>query len=66
MGAVRSVCAVETQGEEEFDEWTTSFKLQFSVDGVTWNAYKENNVEKVRESLSFMRIVQGIPLGSKG
>ena len=39
MGAVRSVCAVETQGEEEFDEWTTSFKLQFSVDGVTWNAY---------------------------
>ena len=47
MGAVHSVCAVATQGEIALSEWTTSYKLHVSTDGVTWNSYKENNVEKV-------------------
>ena len=47
MGAVHSVCAVATQGERVGSFWTTSYKVHFSTDGVTWNSYKENNVEKV-------------------
>ena len=45
MGAVSSVCAVETQGIRV--AWVSTYKLHFSVDGVTWNNYKENNVFKV-------------------
>ena len=47
MGAVHSVCAVATQGEIKFADWTTRYKLHLSTDGVTWNSYKENNAEKV-------------------
>ncbi|KAL9970440.1 hypothetical protein ACROYT_G022816 [Oculina patagonica] len=47
MGAVHSVCAVETQGEGFSSSWSTSYKVHFSRDGVTWSVYKENNVEKV-------------------
>ena len=47
MGAVHSVCAVATQGETVYSEWTTSYKVHLSTDGVTWNSHKENNVEKV-------------------
>ena len=47
MGAMLSVCAVATQGEKVYHEWTTSYKLQLSTDGVTWNAYEETNTAKV-------------------
>ena len=47
MGAVHSVCAVATQGERVGPYWTTSYKLHFSTDGVTWNNYTESNVQKV-------------------
>ena len=47
VGTVRSVCAVATEGVQSHSEWTTSYKLQFSLDGATWNAYKENFKEKV-------------------
>ena len=47
MGTVRSVCAVATQGHREGSVWTTSYKLHLSTDGVTWNTYKETNIEKV-------------------
>ena len=47
MGAVRSVCAVATQGLRGPTAWTTSYKLHLSTDGVTWYAYKETNIEKV-------------------
>jgi len=46
MGAVLSVCAVATQAGKE-GQWTYSYKLRLSLDGVTWNIYKENNAEKV-------------------
>ena len=48
LGAVHSLCAVATQGASNIDERTTSYILRMSKDGVTWNTYKENNVEKVR------------------
>ena len=44
--AVHSVCAVVTQGFIG-GSWITSYKVHLSTDGVTWNSYKENNVEKV-------------------
>ena len=47
MGAVRSVCAVATQGHGKYPFWATSYKVHLSTDGVIWNDYKENNVEKV-------------------
>ncbi|XP_078374637.1 uncharacterized protein LOC144658156 [Oculina patagonica] len=47
MGAVHSVCAVATQGHGTGSFWTTSYKVHLSTDEVTWNVYKENNVEKV-------------------
>ena len=47
MGAVHSVCAVATQGIQRFFAWTISYKVLFSTDGVVWNSYKENTLEKV-------------------
>ena len=51
MGAVHTVCAVVTQGLRAESAWTTSYKLHLSTDGVTWNSYKENNVEKVTKPI---------------
>ena len=47
MGEMRSVCAIATQGGIKDSVWTTSYKINLSLDGVTWNTYKENNIEKV-------------------
>ncbi|PFX14773.1 Lactadherin [Stylophora pistillata] len=47
MGEVRFLCAVATQGYRRSSVWTTSYKLQLSTDGVTWNTYEETNIEKV-------------------
>ena len=47
MGTVHSVCAVATQGHGQGPHWTTNYKVHLSTDGITWNTYKENNVEKV-------------------
>jgi len=47
MDSVHSVCAVATQGYKGGNWRTTSYKVHLSTDGVTWNSYKENNVEKV-------------------
>ena len=47
MGIVYDVCAVETQGRAAADEWVTAYILRFSLDGIIWNSYYENNVEKV-------------------
>ena len=47
VGTMLSVCAVATQGENKYSEWTTSYKLHLSSDGVTWNAYEETSTTKV-------------------
>ena len=46
MGAVRSVCAVATQGATS-GHLITSFKLKLSLDGTTFNYYMEDNAVKV-------------------
>ena len=51
MGEVRSVCGVATQGMRGGITWTTSYKLQLSTNSITWNNYKETNIEKVWREL---------------
>jgi len=46
MATVRVICAVATQGKPN-GSYTTSYKLSYSVDGVNWNVYKEENIDKV-------------------
>ena len=46
MGAVHSVCAVATQTLNS-GEYTKTYYLRLSVDGLTWNTYEENKAKKV-------------------
>ncbi|XP_022783170.1 uncharacterized protein LOC111323973 [Stylophora pistillata] len=45
------ICAVATQGNPPSQssalEWTTQYKLRFSLNGTTFFPYKENNIDKV-------------------
>ena len=43
------ICAVATQGNPAtyVNEWTTKYKIQLSLDGVTFDTYKEDNTDKV-------------------
>lgn len=41
---IMRISAVITQGRQDADEWVTSYKLQYSVDGSSWNYYP--NVSK--------------------
>ena len=63
FGAVHSICAVATQGEYgfPFNDWTKSYKLQFSLTGSTWAYYKENGTDKVR-FLFFLHILRQIKM----
>ena len=47
MGEVRYVCALATQGSGRYIDWTTSYKIHLSTDGVIWKTYMENNFDKV-------------------
>ena len=47
MGKEYTVCAVATQGHKDSRTGTTSYKLHFSSNAITWNTYNENNAEKV-------------------
>ena len=47
MGTMLSVCAVASQGKEMYSQWTTSYTLYLSTDGVVWNADKETSTAKV-------------------
>ena len=46
LEVVHVICAVATQGKKD-GSYVTSYKVFFSIDGVIWNAYKVNNVDKV-------------------
>ncbi|PFX13684.1 Lactadherin [Stylophora pistillata] len=41
------ICAVATQGANGISEWTTNYKTQLSMDGITPVTYQETNVDKV-------------------
>ena len=51
------ICAVATQGNPPTQsvgaqEWTTEYKLRFSLNGTTFLPYKENKLDKVGMSCS--------------
>ena len=56
MGAVRSVCAVATQGSTGGSR-TISFNLKLSLDGTTFNYYMEDNTVKVN-TLTYIKSYQ--------
>ena len=41
------ICAVATQGAAGANQWVTKYKIQLSLNGTTFNIYRENNTEKV-------------------
>ena len=55
------ICAVATQGNPPTQsigqEWTTEYKLRFSLNGTTFFPYKENNTDKVGMSCSCIQVL---------
>ena len=54
------ICAVATQGspptQSSAQEWTTEYKLRFSLNGTTFSPYKENKIDKVGMSCSHIQV----------
>ena len=55
------ICAVATQGNPPTQsptaqEWTTEYKLRFSLNGTTFFPYKENKIDKVGMSCSYIQV----------
>ena len=54
------ICAVATQGnpptQSSAQEWTTEYKLRFSLNGTTFFPYKENKIDKVGMSCSHIQV----------
>ena len=42
------ICAVSTQGNSQADQWVKTYKLQLSIDGLTWSDYKEGGQNMVK------------------
>ena len=47
LGTVLDVCALATQGNQKVGQRTTTYKVHMSTDGINWNTYKEQSIEKV-------------------
>jgi len=65
LGAVKHLCAVETQGSGIFGDWVTTYSIHYSKDGVTWNQIQTNGIEKVDYSFCdyiylFQKVVEDI------
>lgn len=52
------ICAVATQGNPKHDvtEWTTHYKIRFSLNDATFDTYKENNNDKVGLQLFYVLV----------
>ena len=55
------ICAVATQGNPptqsiKAQEWTTEYKLRFSLNGTTFLPYKENKLDKVGMACSYIEV----------
>ena len=47
LGKERVVKKIATLGRPSLDQWVTSYKLIFSLDGTNWNGYQNNGAVKV-------------------
>ena len=43
LGITVTICAAATQGDINANEWTTAFKLSYSIDGNVWKIYNDSN-----------------------
>ena len=54
------ICAVATQGNPPIrssaQEWTTEYKLRFSLSGTIFLPYKENKLDKVGMACSYVQV----------
>ena len=54
------ICAVATQGnppsQSQAQEWTTEYKLRFSLNGTTFFPYKEKKTDKVGMACSYIQV----------
>ena len=48
LGNPRKVTKVATQGRNAADQWVTSYKVEYSNDGASFQFYKEQGADKVR------------------
>jgi hypothetical protein len=44
---ITTVTGVATQGRNGVDQWVTTYKIEYSTNGVTWSVYKEDGKDKV-------------------
>ncbi|RMX60017.1 hypothetical protein pdam_00019304, partial [Pocillopora damicornis] len=56
MGAIRTVCAVATQGKKD-GSFVKSYKLSFSVDEISWNVYQDQLIEKIFQANSDLNTI---------
>ena len=47
LGKLSKITAVATQGRADANQWVKSYTLEYSLYGIAFAAYKENNVVKV-------------------
>ena len=52
LGSHTRVTRVATQGRNRYDQWVSKYKLQYSDDGVTFQAYKEAEDNSAKVSIS--------------
>ena len=53
LGGIMAVKGVATQGRRLVNQWVTSYFVSYSVDGIEWVKYMENNIVKVSQFLNF-------------
>ena len=46
LGSYTTLTGIATQGRNDYDQWVTSYYLQYSDDGVTFDDYKEPDYNK--------------------
>ena len=52
FGALKSVSGIVLQGRSEADQWVTKYKVQYSIDGITWQYIQDNsNNDKVSQNM---------------
>lgn len=56
MGAIRTVCAVATQGKKD-GSFVKSYKLSFSVDEISWNVYQDQLIQKIFQANSDLNTI---------
>ena len=64
------ICAVATQGnpptQSSAQEWTTEYKLRFSLNGTTFFPYNENKADKVGMTCSRMQVFMTAKINACG